>query len=210
VAASAYLTLSAAPAIIHRVVLLGPSHFVRIRGLALPTHDAFETPLGVVPVDDEARQVLHSLPQCAADDRAHHFEHSLEVQLPFLQRTLGEFIIVPIAVGRVEPEAVAEALDALGALRSVDNGTLTVISTDLSHYLDHRTATIRDRRTAAAVVAADHAAIHDRDACGARPLRGASLAAARAGLTPQLLDLRTAGDSSGDLERVVGYGAFVM
>ena len=206
VAASAYRLLERHPAV-RRVVLIGPSHFVAVDGLALPSVAAFETPLGPVPLNAEAQDILAALPGCRVDDAPHRFEHSLEVQLPFLQTLVDDFAIAPLAVGRAEPEAVAAALDALGWPAE---GTLLVVSTDLSHYLDHGTASEHDRRTAESIVAGDYAGIADGDACGSYPLRGALLAATRRGLAPRLLDLRTSGDTAGDRQRVVGYGAFVV
>jgi len=205
VAASAYLALGEAPSGIRRVVLLGPSHFVPVRGLALSGMGAFETPLGLVPLDEEARRSLLSLPQCVLREEAHAGEHSLEVQLPFLQTCLSAFELVPLAVGDARPAEVAEAIEPLWS----DPGTLVVVSTDLSHYLDRDAAMERDARTARAVQEGDPEAVADHDACGARPLRGLMAAAACRGLRPELLDLRTSADSGGPSERVVGYGAFV-
>ena len=207
VAASAYRTLeSPARGAIRRVVVLGPSHFVPLEGLAVSEADAFETPLGLVPVDDEARGAALGGPRCVADDEPHATEHSLEVQLPFLQTVLDEFTLVPLTVGRAEPEEVAAVLERLWG----GPETLVMVSTDLSHYLDHASATNRDRRTAGAIVAGRPEEIADLDACGVHPLRGLLVSVARHGLTALLLDLRTSGDTTGDTARVVGYGAFAF
>jgi AmmeMemoRadiSam system protein B len=146
------------------------------------------------------------VPQVSVDDAAHAGEHSLEVQLPFLQRTLARCRIVPLLVGDAAPPAVAEVLDLLWD----GPATLIVASSDLSHYHDHATATRRDRRTAAAITAGAVDGIADGDACGARPVRGLLEAARRHGLTARLLDLRTSGDTAGPRDRVVGYGAFTL
>jgi AmmeMemoRadiSam system protein B len=188
------------------VVLLGPVHRGRLDGLAVSGADGFSTPFGVVLVDDELRRRVLAHPRVVLDDRAHAGEHSLEVQLPFLQHTLGTFTLLPLAVGDARPDDVA------GALELVWGGpeTLIVVSSDLSHYHDYPTARALDRRTADAIVAGDPAAIGDDDACGARPIRGLLVAARRRGLAVRLLDLRNSGDTAGDRDRVVGYGAFAL
>jgi AmmeMemoRadiSam system protein B len=206
VAGSAYARLAPLRDVARRVVLVGPAHRVPIDGLALSGADAFATPLGLVEVDDEARRTLHAARHLSVDDAAHAGEHSLEVQLPFLQRTLARCRIVPLLVGDAAPAAVAEILDLLWD----GQATLIVASSDLSHYHDHAAATRRDRRTAAAITAGDVDGIGDDDACGARPVRGLLVAARRHGLTPRLLDLRTSGDTAGPRDRVVGYGAFAL
>jgi hypothetical protein len=206
VAGSAFRQLAGRGGEIRRVVLLGPSHFVPLDGLALPAAAAFETPLGEIPVAADARAALAGLPQVVVADRPHAREHSLEVELPFLQLVLGEFDLVPLAVGDASPAAVAEVLERLwdGA------ETLIVVSTDLSHYLDYAAAVARDRATAEAIVALDERRIGDRDACGRHPLRGLLVAAKRQGLAVTQLDLRNSGDTTGGKDRVVGYGAFAL
>jgi len=202
VAAHAYARLGPARSRIARVVLLGPVHRVPVRGLAAPTVSAFETPLGRVPLDRGALETLRALPQVAFDDRPHAMEHSLEVQLPFLQTVLGAFALVPLAVGDASPGEVAEVLDALWG----GDETLVVISTDLSHHLAYRDAQARDAATIARLLACDPT-IGPDEACGAAPLDGALVVARRRGLAPTLLDLRNSGDTAGDRRRVVGYGA---
>ncbi len=191
---------------IERVVLLGPAHRVRTHGLAISGAEAFATPLGIVPVDEHLRRHILARPQVRLDDRPHAREHSLEVQLPFLQVVLGRFTLLPLAVGDTAPGEVAGVLDAVWGGRE----TLVVVSTDLSHYLDYDAARRRDARTAAAIVARDDAAIGDDDACGAHPLRGLLVAARRRGQEVRLLDLRSSGDTAGERDRVVGYGAFAV
>ena len=140
------------------------------------------------------------------DDAAHAPEHSLEVQLPFLQRVLGDFSIVPFVIGRASPEEVADVLDELWG----GPETLIVVSSDLSHYHDHATATARDRRTADAIVAGRGDELTTDAACGAYPVRGLLAAGLRRGLVPALVDLRNSGDTAGPRDRVVGYGSFVL
>jgi MEMO1 family protein len=206
VAGSAFRALQASAAGIRRVVLLGPSHFVAFEGLALPAWKAFATPLGDVPVSAEARETLAGLPQVVTSDRPHAREHSLEVELPFLQCVLGAFEIVPLAVGDAEPGQVAKVLERLWG----GDETLVVVSSDLSHYLDYDSARRRDAATAAAIVALDDRALGAEDACGCNPIRGLLVAARRHALTARQLDLRNSGDTAGARDAVVGYGAFTF
>ncbi len=113
IAASAYERIAPARATIRRVVLLGPSHRVPVRGLAVPSVDAFETPLGLVAIDDLARSVVLQHPAVHVDDGAHALEHSLEVQLPFLQSVLDDFMLLPLSVGDATIEDVASVLDSV-------------------------------------------------------------------------------------------------
>jgi MEMO1 family protein len=206
VAATGYRALAALRDTVHRVVLLGPAHHVGLRGLAVSSADAFVTPLGLVPVDTEARAAVLAVAGVVVDDHVHAPEHSLEVHLPFLQRTLGDFAILPLVVGAADARTVAAVLDTVWG----GPETLIVVSSDLSHYLDHDAATRRDRATAAAIVAGDTDTLTGADACGATPLRGLCLAARTHGLTAELVDLRTSADTAGDPSRVVGYGTFLF
>jgi hypothetical protein len=206
VAASAYATLTPFRDSVRRVVLLGPAHRVAIDRVALPATDAFLTPLGEVAVDRAARAALRHDPAVVVDDRPHAAEHSLEVQLPFLQRVLADFAVVPLVVGSVPAPAVARVLEEVWG----GPETVVVVSSDLSHYEPHAAATRHDETTARAVPAYAADAIGPYDACGVFPLRGLLEAAMRRGLVPELLDLRTSGDTAGDRARVVGYGAFVL
>lgn len=205
IAANVYNTLSSMRDRIRRVVLLGPTHRVAIQGLALPMSTAFATPLGVVPIDREAMTLIEDLPQVVFSEVAHAQEHSLEVQLPFLQTVLTDFALVPLAVGRATPTQVAEVLERLWG----GDETLVVVSSDLSHYLPYAEAHDKDRRTAQCVVALD-AHLDHQQACGATPVNGLLLAVRRRGLTARLIDLRNSGDTAGDKSRVVGYGAFAF
>jgi len=204
VAASAYRGLVGLADSIDRVILAGPTHRVPVPGIAVPEVAAFDTPLGRVPVDTATVSRLLSLPHVYATNLPHRIEHSLEVQLPFLQVTLEQFSLVPLAVGDATAATVADVLEACWG----GPETLVVVSTDLSHYHRYDEAVAIDARTAAAIVAADHDRIGDRDACGARPLRGVLRVAERRHLTVEQLDLRNSGDTAGDRHRVVGYGAF--
>jgi hypothetical protein len=205
VAGAAYARLAALAGQVSRVVLLGPTHRVAVRGLALPAARAFATPLGDIAIDQAAVALARTLPQVVVSDAAHAQEHALEVQLPFLKATLGTFALVPFAVGQATPQQVAEVLDLLWG----GPETLIVVSSDLSHYHAYDEAQRRDRATANAVLAlAPH--LDHEDACGATPVNGLLLCAQRRGLAPALLDLRNSGDTAGDRSRVVGYASFAF
>lgn len=207
IAASAYALLARASPPPRRLAILGPSHYVAVNGLALPQADALETPLGVVPVDPLAATLPGEFAQVVRSDRAHQREHSLEVQLPFLQRVLpAGFTVLPFAVGRATPAEVAEVVEFLWDLP----GTLVVVSTDLSHYLPAAQARSVDTRTSGLIVAEDVEGLDPDMACGYHPLSGLLLAARRRGLSIQLLDLRNSADTAGDPDQVVGYGSFAV
>lgn len=205
VAAAAYAALENVASRVRRVVLLGPTHRVAVYGLALPDAEAFSTPLGDVPLDVEAMQRLAHFPQVSVSARAHAQEHSLEVQVPFLQAVLHDFVLLPLAVGSASEQEVAEVLDA------VWDGpeTLIVISSDLSHYLPYDLARRIDAETSRAILDMKSDITHDH-ACGATPINGLLLAAQRHHLRPHLLDLRNSGDTAGPREGVVGYAAFAL
>jgi len=205
VAASAYALLAPHAKTIRRVVLLGPCHRVAVRGLAVPHAQIFATPLGDIPLDQAAIAAALKLPQVIRHDAAHAQEHSLEVQLPFLQQVLDEFSLIPFAVGYATPDEVAEVLDLLWG----GPETLIVISSDLSHYHGYLDARQRDRHTADEI-AHLHLLVDHEQACGATPINGLIEVAQRRGLQPQLLDLRNSGDTAGDKSRVVGYASFVF
>lgn len=205
VAGSAYATLKDIAPRIRRVVLLGPTHRVAVRGLALPDADAFDTPLGRIPLDEAAMQAVARLPQVVVNGAAHAQEHSLEVQLPFLQTMLDEFTLLPLAVGRATAEEVAEVLETVWG----GDETLIVISSDLSHYLPYSAAQFVDGKTAEDIVKLRQP-IELEQACGGIPISGLLLAARAHQLKPHLLDLRNSGDTAGDRERVVGYAAFAF
>lgn len=206
VAASAFARLRPARDRIHRVVLLGPAHRVPFHGLAASSAEVFSTPLGDVPIDRHALQAISDLPQVRLLDEAHRLEHSLEVQLPFLQETLEAFILVPLVVGDASPAAVAQVLERLWG----GPETLIVISSDLSHYHDYATAQALDRVTSRAIEALQDDVIGYDDACGRAPVNGLLHVAKRFGLQANTVDLRNSGDTAGPRDRVVGYGAYVF
>lgn len=205
IAASAYAALGAGAEKIRRVVLLGPAHRVAVRGLALPGVDAFATPLGNIPLDNAAAQSISHLPQIVLSPAAHAQEHSLEVQLPFLQTVLENFTLLPLVVGEATATEVAEVLELLWG----GDETLIVISSDLSHYLPYNVAKSVDSTTVQDVLRLEQTLAHEQ-ACGATPINGLLLAARRHHLTPHLLDLRNSGDTAGSHDGVVGYAAFAF
>ncbi len=206
VAGSAYKQLEGQWDSIRRVVLLGPSHHVPLRGLAAGCATAFETPLGLVPVDQEAVTELLRFSQVRVMDAAHEPEHSLETHLPFLQSVLEDFSIVPLVVGDTEPEAVCEIIDWF-ADRS---DTLMAVSSDLSHYHDYESARRLDEATSRAIEDLNPDAIQFEQACGRIPIQGLLLHAQRHNLKARTVDLRNSGDTAGPRDRVVGYGAYVF
>ncbi len=205
IAASAYSTLKDIAARIRRVILLGPTHRVAVRGLALPDADAFATPLGEVPLDTEAVRAIAHLPQVVVSRAVHAQEHSLEVQLPFLQSVLDDFTMLPLAVGMATGEEVAEVLEAVWG----GEETLIVISSDLSHYLPYTAAQEVDGQTADDILHLRQPIQHEQ-ACGGTPISGLIVAARKHRLKPHLLDLRNSGDTAGTRDSVVGYGAFAF
>lgn len=190
---------------IRRIVVIGPAHYVPLRGIAAPLTVDFATPLGRVPVDQAAVAELAGLPYVIRSDIPHAPEHALEVELPFLQMLLPSFRIVPLLVGDAEPQMVAEALQKLW-----DAETLIVVSSDLSHYHDYTTAQQLDVATAAAIERGDARAIGPKDACGYLAIAGLLLAAARRGLKAERLALCNSGDTAGPRDEVVGYGAWAF
>lgn len=203
IAATAYRTLTGSS--FSRVLLVGPSHFVPVRGAAVSDAAWFRTPLGRVEVDVECTARLAKRPGVVVDEKAHAREHSLETQLPFLQETVPGFKLIPVAVGDADPEHLADALEP-----EIVDGTLVVISSDLSHYHDHETARRLDAETAAAIESANLASVTGDRACGSVGINTALVLARRRGWSCRLLDLRTSGDTAGDHRRVVGYGAFAL
>jgi len=206
VAASAYARLVKAKDRITRVVIIGPSHRVGFRGLAISRADFFTTPFGDIPVDHEAIETITQFPFVEYIEQAHTYEHSLEVHLPFLQEMLTDFKIVPIVAGDASPEQVAQVIDALWG----GEETLIVISSDLSHYHDYSTAKKLDQLTSERIEKKQYELIESGSACGKVPVNGLLKLAREKSLAIKTIDLRNSGDTAGDKSRVVGYGAYVI
>ena len=205
VAANAFAPLAASASVFERVLLLGPPHYVPVSGIVAPSAAAFATPLGEVAVDRDTIAGLVETGLVGIDDRAHAPEHALEVELPFLQAVLASFGIVPLLVGDASQEETAAVIEAV-----LNERTLLVVSTDLSHYLDYASAQARDLATAEAIERLDSDQLGPHDACGFAALNGALRAGRQRRWHIERLDLRNSGDTSGNRSRVVGYGAWAF
>ena len=205
VAARAYDELAPARGVVKRVVLLGPVHRVPVRGLAAPSATAFATPLGEIQLDRAALRSVQDLPQVVESEAAHALEHSLEVQVPFLQRVLGEFALVPFAVGMASVGEVAQVIERLWG----GPETVVIVSTDLSHYHSYDDARRIDSGTLARVAAYATDIDHD-EACGATPLNGLLSFAKTRSMRMKRLAACNSGDTAGDKERVVGYSSVAL
>jgi AmmeMemoRadiSam system protein B len=205
IAASAFARVVPHGDRITRVVLIGPAHRVFVQGLVSPGVARLRTPLGELAVDLEALAQIDGLAEVGVDATPHAREHSLEVELPFLQRVAPRARIVPLAGTRADPEAVGRVLETLWG----GPETLIVISSDLSHYLPYAEGRATDERTAARIVALD-TTIAGEDACGSIGINGLAWLARKKGLAIELLDLRSSGDTAGTRDEVVGYGAFAI
>ncbi len=202
---AAFAFASLIPANIRRVLLLGPSHRVGFYGMAVPDCDAFETPLGPVPIDQTLMQKALTHPDVQTDRAAHAQEHSLEVQLPFLQLVLDQFTLLPICIGNVDSDAVAELIELFWH----DNATLFVISSDLSHFHSYQEAKIIDRHSIEMILNQQSGLNHEQ-ACGATGINALLSIASKHHLKAQLLDYRNSGDTAGDKEKVVGYASIAF
>ena len=206
IAATAYARLKKARDQITRVVLIGPSHRVAFRGLAVTRAETFTTPLGRILVDQKAVQAIVELPFVEYIEQAHTYEHSLEVHLPFLQEMLGDFKIVPIVAGEASPEQVSQVLDVLWG----GDETLIVISSDLSHYHAYATAKKLDKATSLTIEQLQYEQLDPESACGKVPVSGLLKLAREKSLSIKTIDLRNSGDTAGPKDSVVGYGAYVI
>ena len=205
IAASAYKAIAGQAKKISRVILLGPSHHVAYTGLALPSDSRFTTPLGSIDIDTHSCHHLNEIPFVNVNDNAHLWEHSLEVQLPFLQKVLDDFSLVPLVVGQASKEEIAEVLQYFWD----DSHTLVVVSSDLSHYHPYDEAVKIDQHTTHLIEEKTPELTGDR-ACGYRGINGLLKKARASGLSVTTLDLRNSGDTAGNKEQVVGYGAYVI
>ena len=205
-AAAAYKTLAPLRNKIHKVVLLGPSHHVAFQGIANSNAEQFSTPLGLIKQNRDEVARISQLPMVEHNEAAHLQEHSLEVQLPFLQHSLSDFTLIPLVVGDAPIEQVAEVLEQLWQ----DEETLIIISTDLSHFHPYHEAQIIDQTTNDAIERLDGHHISGKQACGWVPLLALLEVAKRHQLQVNQLALCNSGDGAGSRDRVVGYGAYAL
>ncbi len=206
IAAAGYKLLLSSADSIKRVVLLGPAHRLPFRGLALTESSAYRTPLGLVPLDRGALQLLGDMPQVVVLDEAHGPEHSLEVQVPFLQVCLHDFNLIPIVVGDATDRDVAEVLVRMWG----GDETLVVVSSDLSHYLPLNDARRIDEMSRDAIEQLIAEDLSSEQACGSVPVRGLLRKAKECGMRVNTLDLRNSSDTGGPRDHVVGYGSFAF
>jgi pyruvate formate lyase activating enzyme len=206
IAAGGYRAIMMRRAEIRRVVLLGPAHRVPVEGIAVPDYDSFATPLGPVPVDRDAIARIRDLPAVAQRNEPFAGEHCLEVQLPFLQQTLENFSIVPMLVGRSQPEQVAAVIDALWG----GPETLILVSSDLSHYHDDPTARELDGNATAAIETLRPDLLEQPHACGRHAIRGLLVSARNRFMRATALDVRNSSQTIGKPDRVVGYGTYLF
>ncbi len=206
IAASAFALLEPYRHQIKRVIIIGPSHRVGFNGVAISSADAFDTPLGAIPIDKSAQAKLSEVAGVHIFDEAHVAEHSLEVQLPFLQIMLDKFSIVPIVAGDASPQLISKIIETLWG----ESETLIVISSDLSHYHQYQTAQQLDKITSQAILALDVNTVDSQHACGCVGIKGLLTFALRHPLKASILDVRNSGDTAGSKDRVVGYGAYLF
>ncbi len=204
IAAKAYALLKNHRDAYRRVVVLGPSHRVALHGIAVAEHATFRTPLGDIKLDQIAISRLTDLPGVDVRTDAHALEHSLEVQLPFLQTLLDDFLLVPLVVGQSSVELVREAIEAVW-----DEQTLLVVSTDLSHFLYDADANRVDANTIQKILHCETSLLGE-EACGHHPLNGALAFAKGRGWLVEPVAKGNSGDITGDKERVVGYASFAV
>jgi AmmeMemoRadiSam system protein B len=183
-----------------KIIILGPSHFMPLQGASFSDADYWQTPLGKVSVDKpKEEEPLVNVPQ------AHLQEHSLEVQLPFLQSVLKDFSIMPIVTGEVAPSELYKALE-----RYIDSETIVIASSDLSHYNSYERAKEIDSESNEAISSMETIRMQGIDACGKTPILTLAHIASSFGWKPMLLDYRNSGDTAGDKEHVVGYSAYAF
>ncbi|MGH8187679.1 MAG: AmmeMemoRadiSam system protein B [Steroidobacteraceae bacterium] len=205
IAAAAYARVAARRTAIRRIVLIGPSHRVYLRGMAVPGAQTFRTPLGSVPIDADLKAALLRRDDVTEADAPHALEHSLEVQLPFLQLLFDDFTLLPLVLGSASPQQVGSALEQAWG----DEATLVLVSSDLSHYHEYEIAAQIDAATSAKILRREPDLVGDQ-ACGAVGINGLLHLARSRGLGIEEVARCNSGDTAGDKSRVVGYGAFAI
>lgn len=201
VAAAGYKQLDPS---VRTVILLGPSHRVLIRAASIPEVSAYRTPLGEVRLAPLASRLGKS-PGFKSVPEAHLMEHSLEVQLPFLQVALNRFEIVPILVNSSDPEALAATLAPL-----IDENTLVVASSDLSHYYPYDRAVVLDDICNKAIAGGKLSGMSLCEACGKQAVLTLMRIAEIKGWQGVLIDYKNSGDTAGGKDRVVGYASIAF
>jgi AmmeMemoRadiSam system protein B len=205
VAAAAYADLQRQARQQRKVIVIGPSHRVYLRGIAISQSEVFRTPLGDIPVDTQRKRRLVKRGDVILSDAPHAYEHSLEVQLPFLQRLFTDFELLPLVVGDASAEHIASVLNDVFD----ESETLLLASSDLSHYLSYADAQRKDADTNIRILRFAND-LSGEDACGAVALNGVlRFAKSRKAAIVELRRLNS-GDTSGDRSRVVGYGAYAI
>lgn len=206
VAGKAYAYLKSIAPVIKRVVLLGPSHRVALRGCALCDYEQYSTPLGEVDVEQSSYEQLLTLDEVSLNNQAHSLEHALEVQLPFLQYCLADFKLLPIVVGYCRPDTISNILHELKANKP---STLVVVSSDLSHYHPYQQAQRLDNQSINKILNYDNS-LAGEDACGCFAVNGLLDYAKNQKWKIKLIKKANSGDTAGDKQKVVGYASFIL
>ena len=202
-----------------RYIILGPRHYPQGEALAILSEGTWQTPLGPAQVDSLlAAELKRACPTLREDSVAHRAEHSLEVQLPFLQRLVGDFRFVPIALGTVQFSALAELGQAVAeVVAAQDEEILVVASSDMNHYEDDKLTRVKDRKALDKLLALDSRGLYDTvrregiTMCGFGPAVTMVTAARQLGATrAELVRYATSGDITGDRDEVVGYAGIVV
>ncbi len=205
-AGKGYALVKKLASVVKKVVLIGPCHRVWIQGIAIPDCDYFATPLGKIEIDSDCLSQLVRFPQVIISDQAHEQEHSLEVQLPFLQSIFLQFQLIPLVVGEVTVDELAEVLEFLWG----NQETLLVISSDLSHFLDYDAAVAIDAKTSNAIENFHSDLISQDMACGSAGIKALLKVAKTKNLHAKTIQQCNSGDTAGSKDRVVGYGAYAI
>lgn len=203
-AAIAYHHLAQNKDKIRRVVMFGPAHKMAFEGMAVIDRKVWETPLGAIPIDERMATNLARTPFLHKDTAPFMDEHCLEVHLPFLQRCLGEFTLVPIIIGNADEDSITKLFKLIWQYPSA----AIVVSTDLSHFHDYESAQSIDTTTRQAIERLDSQGLKSKTACGAKPVKGMLSLARLHGLRATTIAFGNSGDTGGNKDRVVGYGSW--
>ncbi len=184
-----------------KIIIIGPSHRYPLKGASVGAYDLLETPLGLIKVSEIAKEMSKEIEFIPDADK---FEHSLEVQLPFLQTVFKNFEVIPIVVGNIDIMSFVQFLKKYD-----DNDTLFVISTDLSHFLPYDIAVSTDQQTNKYILESDiNGMANNGDACGIVGVLTSMILAKEMGWKTNFLDYKNSGDTAGTKDKVVGYTSF--